>query len=49
MFSRLAASLGPESEPAYRAAFLITAAFVLLAWPSIGPLSRPPRPGHDAP
>jgi PAT family beta-lactamase induction signal transducer AmpG len=49
MFSRLAASLGPAGMPAYRPAFLITAVFVLLAWPAIGPLSRPPRPGHDAP
>jgi PAT family beta-lactamase induction signal transducer AmpG len=48
LFSRLAASLGAYGEPAYRAAFLLTAGFVLLAWPSIGPLSRPPRPGHDA-
>jgi PAT family beta-lactamase induction signal transducer AmpG len=49
MFSRLAAGLGPVGQPGYRAAFLITGVFVLLAWPSIGPLCHTPQHGRLAP
>ena len=51
LFACLVTALGPGSplDQAYRLAFLVTAAFVLLAWPSVGPLSRPLEPGEAEP
>ena len=42
LFARLASALGNAGQPGYRLAFLITGAFVLLAWPSVRPLGRTP-------
>lgn len=42
LFARLEAALGTPGESGYSLAFVITGAFVLLAWPSIQPLSRIP-------
>ena len=41
LFSRLASVVGKGGQPEYRLAFLITGAFVLLAWPLIRLLGRP--------
>jgi MFS family permease len=41
--TRLASVVGRGGHPAYRPAFLIMGAFVLLAWPAIRTLSLPPR------
>ena len=51
LFAWLVTALGPGSplDQAYRMAFLVTAAFVLLAWPSVGPLSRHVVPGEVEP
>ncbi|MGO9596616.1 MAG: MFS transporter [Isosphaeraceae bacterium] len=51
LFACLVTALGPGSplDQAYRVAFLVTGAFVLLAWPSVGPLGRPIEPGETEP
>jgi hypothetical protein len=41
LFARLESALSTSTGSGYRAAFLITGAFVLLAWPLLWPLSRP--------
>jgi PAT family beta-lactamase induction signal transducer AmpG len=46
LFARLESALTTTAGSGYRAAFLITSAFVLLAWPLLWPLGRPPsNPG----
>jgi PAT family beta-lactamase induction signal transducer AmpG len=47
LFSRLESALGAGGQSAARTAFLLTGAFVLLAWPTIQPLCRPPRQPED--
>jgi PAT family beta-lactamase induction signal transducer AmpG len=42
--SRLETVLSTTAQPGYRLAFLITGAFVLLAWPLVKPLGHPSRP-----
>jgi PAT family beta-lactamase induction signal transducer AmpG len=41
LFARLEVALSTASSSGYRAAFLVTGAFVLLAWPLVWPLGRP--------
>jgi PAT family beta-lactamase induction signal transducer AmpG len=48
LFARLEAALRTPGEPGYRLAFLLTGAFVLLAWPSLRPLGRSPRPSEPS-
>jgi PAT family beta-lactamase induction signal transducer AmpG len=43
LFARLETTLSTPAEPGYRLAFLITGAFVLLAWPLVRPLGQPLR------
>jgi PAT family beta-lactamase induction signal transducer AmpG len=47
ILSRLATGLGTSEAPAYRPAFLIAGALVLLAWTSIRPLSAAPPDAGD--
>ena len=43
LFARLETAVSTTAGPGYRAAFLIAGAVLLLAWPIVGPLGRPPR------
>jgi PAT family beta-lactamase induction signal transducer AmpG len=47
MFSRLEGALSHGGASGARPAFLLAGALVLLAWPTIRPLSRPPSPEKD--
>jgi PAT family beta-lactamase induction signal transducer AmpG len=51
LFAWLVTVVGQDAplDQAYRMAFLVTGVFVLLAWPSVGPLSRPLKAGEVEP